>query len=160
MMQSRLHPTAGRLTVLIGMMSILSPAVFRTDEPGHRAASMRKCRVRPPAAAGRQPPAPRSGSQSQLYPDRTEECAERGRNWQPRTSWRRRIPAWAPCSESNTAQSAFVQAADPGSCDRRDLSLQPARRRQGVTIRSYPPSYRRYPPGPSWPSGLDSTAAI
>jgi hypothetical protein len=115
MMQSWLHPTAGRLTVLIGMMSILSPAVFAQTSPGTERlnAQMQSAAA---AAAGRQPPAPAADPNPNctlIVPKNALSAAGLATPYQLAAT----DPGMGPCSESNSAQSAFVQAAilDPAT---------------------------------------------
>jgi hypothetical protein len=115
MKQSWIHTPTGRLTVLIGMMSILSPTVFPQTSPGTERlnAQMQSAAA---AAAGRQPPAPAADPNPNctlIVPKNALSAAGLATPYQLTAT----DPGMGPCSESNTAQSAFVQAAilDPAT---------------------------------------------
>jgi len=116
MNQSWVRTGIGLLAVLIGTLSVLSPAAFAQTDPASTERLNAQMQSAAATAAGRQPPAPPATPNANctlIVPKNALSAAGLATPYQLTAT----DPGMGPCSESNSAQSAFVQAAifDPAT---------------------------------------------
>jgi hypothetical protein len=116
MHQSWVRTTIGLLAVLVGTMSVLSPAAFAQTDPASTERLNAQMQSAAADAAGRHPPAPPATPNANctlIVPKNALSAAGLATPYQLTAT----DPGMGPCNESNSAQSAFVQAAifDPAT---------------------------------------------